>query len=450
MIQKPSVGLISLGCAKNLVDSEVMLGLLKQAGYSLTKNAEEAEILIVNTCAFIDSAKEEAVNTIIEMGEYKKTGNCKLLIVTGCLAQRYKDELLTRLPEIDALIGTGQFPQIVQICENLLANPGTKPRILVGTPDFIYSETTPRLRTTPGYSSYLKIAEGCNHHCTYCIIPQLRGRLRSRPIPSIVKEAQDLARQGVKELNLIAQDTTGYGQDLSPEHNIINLLGKLARVEGVEWIRLLYGHPAHISLELLNLMAEEEKICPYIDLPLQHINDDILKLMGRQVSRRQIEDLLNRMRQMLPDLAIRTSLMVGFPGETDKHFRELIEFVRTTRFECLGVFTYSREEGTPAAKLPRQVSAKVKQQRRDYLFQIQQEIAFEHNRELIGQKTGLLVCDSGGDNSRPWGRTVYQAPEVDGICYIASKDAQVGRIYRAQITAAEDYDLAGEIVPYGG
>ncbi len=445
---RQKVGLISLGCAKNLVDSEVMLGLLDEAGYTLTPHEGDADILIINTCAFIDSAKEEAVQTILEMGRHKTEGKCELLIVTGCLAQRYEAELKSQMPEVDAFVGTGQFPQIVKICEQLTGASPKETRSWVESPDYLYDSTTPRIRTTPGYSAYVKISEGCSHRCTYCIIPQLRGPLRSRPVQSIIAEAQNLAARGVKEINLIAQDTTGYGRDLSAEHNLQELLRQLVKIGGLEWIRLLYGHPASIPDELLELIAGEEKICSYIDLPLQHIHNDILKSMGRKITRFEIESLITRMRGVIPGLTLRTSLIVGFPGEKDQHFQALFDFVEQARFDCLGVFTYSKEEGTPAGEFSGQVPKKVKEQRRDHLLKLQRAISRQRHQSMIGSRHKVLIENDGLiDGYIGQGRTMGQAPEVDGVVYIQQGRVAPGEIIPVKIVDALEYDIVGEVIP---
>jgi len=432
--------MVSLGCPKNLVDSEVMLGILKGAGLELTADEAQADILVVNTCGFIGDAKEESIDTILSLAEHKKTGRCRKLIVAGCLSQRYKDDLSISLPEVDCFIGTGEYHRIAEVVED-----GFLERVLVGLPTYIHDYTTPRIISTPGFYAYVKVAEGCSNHCSYCSIPSIRGAFRSRPIDSVVKEAESLAGQGIKEINLIAQDTTSFGKDRG--EGLEPLLKKLIPVKGIEWIRLLYLYPGRITDEVITIMKNEEKVLPYIDLPLQHISPPVLKAMNRQYTRIGVEALMEKLRSRLPDVTLRTSMIVGFPGEKESDFKELLDFVESVKFDRLGVFTYSREEGTPAWSMKGQVPKKIKSGRMDALMSAQREISLEKNRALVGSAVSVMVegANEDGDGFGLKGRAASQAPDVDGAVYLKGRHVEPGKIVSAIVTGAGDYDLYAEV-----
>ena len=432
--------MVSLGCPKNLVDSEVMLGILKGAGLELTADEAQADILVVNTCGFIGDAKEESIDTILSLAEHKKTGRCRKLIVAGCLSQRYKDDLSESLPEVDCFIGTGEYHGIAEVVED-----GFRERVLVGLPTYIHDYTTPRIISTPGFYAYVKVAEGCSNHCSYCSIPSIRGAFRSRPIDSVVKEAESLAGQGIKEINLIAQDTTSFGKDRG--EGLEPLLKKLIPVKGIEWIRLLYLYPGRITDEVITIMKNEEKVLPYIDLPLQHISPPVLKAMNRQYTRIGVEALMEKLRSRLPDVTLRTSMIVGFPGEKESDFKELLDFVESVKFDRLGVFTYSREEGTPAWSMKGQVQKKIKSGRMDALMSAQREISLEKNRALVGSAVSVMVegANEDGDGFGLKGRAASQAPDVDGAVYLKGRHVEPGKIVSAIVTGAGDYDLYVEV-----
>jgi len=432
--------MVSLGCPKNLVDSEVMLGILKGAGLELTADEAQADILVVNTCGFIGDAKEESIDTILSLAEHKKTGRCRKLIVAGCLSQRYKDDLSISLPEVDCFIGTGEYHRIAEVVED-----GFLERVLVGLPTYIHDYTTPRIISTPGFYAYVKVAEGCSNHCSYCSIPSIRGAFRSRPIDSVVKEAESLAGQGIKEINLIAQDTTSFGKDRG--EGLEPLLKKLIPVKGIEWIRLLYLYPGRITDEVITIMKNEEKVLPYIDLPLQHISPPVLKAMNRQYTRIGVEALMEKLRSRLPDVTLRTSMIVGFPGEKESDFKELLDFVESVKFDRLGVFTYSREEGTPAWSMKGQVPKKIKSGRMDALMSAQREISLEKNRALVGSAVSVMVegANEDGDGFGLKGRAASQAPDVDGAVYLKGRHVEPGKIVSAIVTGAGDYDLYVEV-----
>lgn len=437
------IGMVSLGCPKNTVDSELVLGSLASKGYNITADAGGAEVIVVNTCGFIDSAKEESIDTILEMAEYKRKGSCQKLIVMGCLSQRYKDELLKEIPEVDYMVGAGDFKSVVKIIES---DNGIE-KALVREPVFDYNEDTPRMLSTPRYTAYVKIAEGCSNRCSFCIIPKIRGPFKSRPADSIVREVEIFSGQGVKEVNLISQDTTMYGVDLGIKNGLAGLLKRLVRIDGIKWIRLLYCYPAFLKDELINVIRDEEKICKYIDLPLQHSDDKILSKMMRQEREGEIRDLVNKIRKAIPDVAIRTAFIVGFPGEADTHFGHLVNFIKEMRFEHLGIFTYSPEEGTTAAEMPDQIPDEVKIERRDTIMKLQQKISSENNKRLVGMIRDVLVEDSVSDNEfLIKGRMQTQAPDIDGIVYIEEGDARVGDILPVKITRTMEYDFIGRAV----
>ena len=432
--------LISLGCDKNLVDSEVMLGLLNKAGHQLTNDETEADVVVVNTCAFISDAKEESINTIIEMGELKKTGKLKKLIVAGCLSQRYKDEIMKELPEIDVIIGATNYDKIVEAI-------GTDEESIVDDINYTPRPIAERIVTTNASMAYFKIAEGCNKLCTYCIIPHIRGRYRSMPMDNLIASAEKLASDGIKELVLVAQETTLYGVDLYGEKKLPELLTKLSELEGIEWIRLLYCYPEEITDELIEVMATNPKICHYVDIPIQHSENAILKRMGRRTSREDIVELVGRLRTAMPDIAIRTTLISGFPGETQELHDGLVDFVDECEFDRLGVFIYSPEEGTPAAEYEDQVDGELAAKWRDEIMELQQEISYEKNQQMIGSTQKVLIEGYLVDDDVYVGRTYRDAPGVDGIVFVSAPYELIsGSFVDVKITEANEYDLTGVIV----
>ena len=432
--------LISLGCDKNLVDSEVMLGLLNKAGHQLTNDETEADVVVVNTCAFISDAKEESINTIIEMGELKKTGKLKKLIVAGCLSQRYKDEIMKELPEIDVIIGATNYDKIVEAI-------GTDEESIIDDINYTPRPIAERIVTTNASMAYFKIAEGCNKLCTYCIIPHIRGRYRSMPMDSLIASAEKLASDGIKELVLVAQETTLYGVDLYGEKKLPELLTKLSEIEGIEWIRLLYCYPEEITDELIEVMATNPKICHYVDIPIQHSENAILKRMGRRTSREDIVELVGRLRTAMPDIAIRTTLISGFPGETQELHDGLVDFVDECEFDRLGVFTYSPEEGTPAAEYEDQVDGELAVKWRDEIMELQQGISYEKNQQMIGSTQKVLIEGYLVDDDVYVGRTYRDAPGVDGIVFVSAPYELIsGSFVDVKITEANEYDLTGVIV----
>lgn len=443
---KKLLGYVSLGCAKNLVDTEIMLGLLREGGYEITEELAEAEIIIVNTCTFIEKAKAESISTILEMAEYKKFGACRGLIVAGCLSQQYQEELFAEIPEIDALIGTGSWNRIM---EAIAAIDEEKRICIMDSATNIYNERMPRMQTTPVYSAYVKIAEGCDNGCTFCIIPKVRGRFRSRTIESIVEEVTRLAAMGVKEVNLIAQDTTSYGADLNNgTPMLLELLQALVKIEGIAWYRLLYLYPKYFTPELLDFIVTEPKIANYIDLPLQHINDDILARMHRKDRRADIEKLLQNVRAKADHVTLRTSLIVGFPGETKEQFEELCEFVEEVRFDNMGVFTYSQEDGTAAGLMDNQIPEEVKEERYHTLMAIQAKISEENNRDLEGRTYRAIVeeIETSEEGSLAKGRLEVQAPDVDGNMYIENPEGlSVGDIVEVEVVQGFAYDVIAEV-----
>jgi ribosomal protein S12 methylthiotransferase len=443
----PTFSLISLGCPKNLVDSEVVIGLLEQAGYKMTPQLEKAKLLLVNTCAFIRPAKEEAIKTILKLAEYKKQGSCKKLFVLGCLPQRYQRELISALPEVDGWIGAGEFYQITNL---LNQSEGNQPIIAIDRPTFIYDHSIPRHLATLPHTVYVKIAEGCNHGCSFCTVPRIRGRFRSRPMESIVTEVTELTDRGVKEINLIAQDITEYGVDIYQGHALVMLLNKLVKIPQVFWLRLLYAYPTNFSDQLINLIAKEQKICKYIDLPIQHIDDKILHSMNRMISSREMKTLLVKLRSLIPEVTIRTSLIAGYPGETEMQFRKLTKFVREFQFDRLGVFPYSREEDTTGYYLKPQLTEKVKQHRAETIMRIQYGIVSQKSQLMVGKKvTALLDSEYNKRQNIYIGRTESQAPDIDGVVYIKNRTKRSiypGEFVRVIIIAVQDYDLIAEVV----
>ena len=435
---------ISLGCDKNLVDSEKMLGMLYEDGFSFTDDEAEADVILVNTCCFIGDAKEESVNTLLEMAEYRKSGPCKALIVTGCMAQRYKEEITREIPEVDAVVGTTAFDEIVKVIrgvlsgqehiqqfEELSALPGTEGR---------------RLVTTGGCYAFLKIAEGCDKRCTYCIIPYLRGPYRSVPMEKLVREAEELAEKGIKELILVAQETTLYGADLYGRKCLPELLRNLCRIPGIQWIRIQYCYPEEITDELIQTIREEEKICHYLDIPIQHASDRILKRMNRRTNKAQLKEMIAKLRREIPDIALRTTLISGFPGETQEDHEELLEFVDEMEFSRLGVFAYSAEEDTPAASFPDQVPQELKEERRDEIMELQQDIAFEACESMVGRVLEVMIEGKVADENAYVGRTYMDAPNVDGLIFVnTGLELMSGDFVRVKVTGALEYDLIGEV-----
>ena len=434
---------ISLGCDKNLTDTEVMLGLLASRGYEMTDDECEADIIVINTCCFIHDAKEESIQNILEMAEYKKEGSLKALIVTGCLAQRYRQEILDEIPEVDAVLGTTAYDQILDAVDEAL-----KGRSSVRMEDSAYFPKVEAKRqvTTGGHFAYMKIAEGCDKHCTYCIIPKIRGRFRSRPMEELIREAEELAEQGVKELILVAQETTLYGKDLYGEKSLPVLLRKLCKISGLRWIRVLYCYPEEITDELIRVMKEEPKICHYLDLPIQHANDDILKRMGRKTSKQELIDIVGKLRKEIPDICLRTTLITGFPGETQEQYEELYRFVSEMEFDRLGVFTYSPEEDTPAALMPDQIEESVKEERQAELMELQQEIAFEAAENMVGKEVLVMIEGKVADENVYVGRTYKDAPNIDGLIFVETGVELVsGDFAKVRVTGALEYDLIGGI-----
>lgn len=437
------VGIISLGCVKNLVDAELMLGDLASHELTITPDPEEADIIIVNTCGFIESAQQESVDTILQMAEYKNA-NCKMLLVSGCLAQRFATELITEIPEIDAIIGTGSWQKIREAIERV--DSGEKPVMILDELTNLYTEDMPRVLTTPSYTAYIKVAEGCSNRCAYCVIPSVRGDFRSRPMESIIAEAKNLAAQGVREINLIAQDTTNYGTDLYGERRITALLRELVKIEKIEWIRLLYCYPHNFTDDLIELMATEPKICSYVDLPLQHISDTVLRRMNRRDTKADIEKLLKKIRDRIEGVVIRSSFIVGFPGETEADFEELKEFIETQKFERVGIFTYSREAGTPAYDMEDQIPEEVKEDRYHTLMATQCVISESINQSYEGEILTVLV--EGKDSEQEglaYGRSYREAPDIDGKIFIENEpNPAIGTFIQTEVIQGFTYDLVVE------
>ena len=435
---------VSLGCDKNLVDSEVMLGLLRDRQHEITNDESQAEVIVVNTCSFIHDAKEESIQTILEMAELKTTGVCRLLIVTGCLAEKYKQEILDELPEVDAVVGTTAYDAICDVIDQSLKGERVQAFESI---DRLPIVNTRRVLTTGGYSSYLKIGEGCDKYCTYCIIPKLRGTYRSVPMDVVLNEARMLAEAGIRELNIVAQETTTWGKDLYGEKRLHVLLKELCKIEGIQWIRLLYCYPEEITDDLIQVIKEEQKICHYLDMPIQHSSDSILKRMGRRTSRAELEAVIGKLRQEIPDITLRTTLITGFPGETEEDHEILKAFIEEMRFDRLGVFTYSAEEGTPAEKMPDQVPEEVKEERRDELMLLQQEISAEKTADMVGRTLEVLVEGRIPEEGVYVGRTYRDAPEVDGYIFLnAEEDIISGDFVTAAVTGADEYDLTGDVI----
>ena len=435
---------VSLGCDKNLVDSEVMLGLLRSEGFQLTGEEAEADVIVVNSCCFIGDAKEESINTILEMAAWKEEGVCRALIVTGCLAERYKEEVLAEMPEVDAVVGTASYDKIVEVVKDVL-------HLKSGCQVFQNIDQTPevqvkRVVTTGGHYAFLKIAEGCDKHCTYCIIPKVRGKYRSVPMERLVRETEELAAGGVRELILVAQETTLYGCDLYGHKALPELLRKLAAIPGIVWIRIQYCYPEEITDELIQVIREEKKICRYLDIPVQHASDSVLKRMGRRTNGVQLREMIRKLRAEIPELALRTTLISGFPGETKEDHEILMDFVEEMEFDRLGVFAYSQEEDTPAAVMETQVPEDVKEERRSEVMELQQEISLEKSREMIGRTLLVMIEGKVADENAYVGRTYRDAPNVDGYIFInTDQEMMTGDFARVQVTGALEYDLIGEI-----
>lgn len=453
------IALISLGCDKNLVDSEGMLGQLLKKGFRLTEDEAEADVIIVNTCCFIDSAKEESINTILELAPYRTDGKCRALIVTGCLAERYRKEIAEELPEVDVVLGTGEYDRILETVLRLTDEAAFQnghdgkaadaaQESASGTSQ-VDAATIRRERVllSGGYSTYLKIAEGCDKCCTYCVIPKVRGHYRSFPMEELILEAETLAKRGIKELILVAQETTRYGVDLYKEKKLPELLRKLCKIDGIEWIRLLYCYPEEVTDELIDVIRTEPKICPYLDLPIQHCDDTVLKRMGRRTDKSDLLRIIKKLREGIPGLALRTTLISGFPGETEEQHAELVDFVRNMQFDRLGIFPYSQEEGTPAAKLPQQLPDEVKEERRDEIMALQQEISAEISASFVGRTLRVLVEGRMPEDDVYVGRSYRDAPDVDGyVFFTADRDIMSGEFVEVSITGSSEYDLTGEMI----
>ncbi len=437
---------ISLGCDKNLVDTEKMLGLLAKRGWSMIDDESQADVIVINSCCFIQDAKEESIQCILDMAEYKKIGKLKALIVTGCLAQRYRQEIIEEIPEVDAVLGTSSYDKIVEAVEEALE--GNHGSVVMSDLQALPQVKADRLITTGGHFAYLKIAEGCDKHCTYCIIPKIRGNFRSVPMEQLIQEATYLSEQGVKELILVAQETTLYGKDLYGEKSLHKLLKELCKIEGIRWIRILYCYPEEITDELIDVIKTEPKICHYLDLPIQHASDAILKRMGRRTSKQELIDIIEKLRREIPDICLRTTLITGFPGETQEQHEELMQFVDEMEFDRLGVFTYSPEEDTPAATMEGQIPEEVKLDRQAELMELQQEVAFDKAEEMIGKEVLVMIEGKVADENAYVGRTYKDAPNVDGLIFVnADVELMSGDFAKVEVTGASDYDLIGGIIP---
>lgn len=435
---------ISLGCDKNLVDTEEMLGILGTSGYEFTNDESQADVIVINSCCFINDAKEESINTILEMAEYKKVGKLKALVVTGCLAQRYKDEIITEIPEVDAIVGTASYDKIADVISEALAGNVTKEFLELDRLPDIKSK---RMVTTGGYYAHLKIAEGCDKHCTYCIIPKIRGRYRSVPMERLIEQAEYLASVGVKELILVAQETTLYGVDIYGKKSLHVLLKELCGINGIKMIRIMYCYPEEIYDELIEVIASEKKICHYLDMPIQHCSDDVLKRMGRKTTKNELIEIVNKLRKKIPDIVLRTTLIAGFPGETEEQHEEVMEFVDSMEFERLGVFTYSPEENTPAALMDNQISEETKEKWRDEIMELQQEIAFDKSESMIGRELLVMIEGKIADEPAYIGRTYMDAPGIDGNIFInTGEEFMSGDLVRVKVTGANEYDLIGEVL----
>lgn len=435
---------VSLGCDKNLVDSEVMLGILKSKGYSFTDDESEADVIVINTCCFIHDACEESIQTIIEMGEYKKSGNCKALIVTGCLATRYAEEIHTELPEVDAICTATAYDKVFEAIESVLSG---SPRDFISDINALPLPDSKRVISTGGHYAYLKIAEGCDKHCTYCAIPSMRGSYRSVPMERLLDEASFLAESGVRELIIVAQETTVYGRDLYGKKMLPELLNKLCDIEGIEWIRLLYCYPEEITDDLIDVIKKQPKVCHYLDMPIQHASDNVLRRMGRRTDRNMLDSLIGKLREEIPDICLRTTLISGFPGETDEDHESLLDFVDETEFDRLGVFTYSREEGTPAYDFDNQISEEIMEVRRSEIMELQQEISFALAEDMVGRELTAFVEGKVVDEDVYISRTYRDAPDVDGYLFIqTARELMSGDFVKVKVTGAHEYDLIGELI----
>lgn len=437
------VAIVTLGCPKNQVDSEIMSGRISEK-YDLVQEPEQADIIIVNTCTFIDSAKEESIDTILEMAQYKQEGHCQTLLAAGCLAQRYGDELMSDIQELDGILGTGNLAEVLEVIDE--AQVQKTSHVNQGAPEFLYDDAMPRQRLSPKHYAYVKVAEGCDNFCTYCVIPKVRGHFRSRSEESILREIQQMANEGVKEILLIAQDTTRYGKDLYGEYRLPALIRKVAEIQGIEWIRLMYCYPDLFSDELIQTMKETPKVCRYLDLPLQHADNQVLKEMNRRGTSEEAESLIQKLRLAMPDIRIRTTMITGFPGETETQFTNLLAFVKRVGFDRLGAFAYSQEESTSAAQREDQVPQEMREQRRDALMQVQQGIALESQQRWIGKILKVLIEEKLPDG-RYLGRSEGDAPEIDGSVYVnSSEELETGEFIQVKIHEVDSYDLMGEVV----
>ena len=437
---------VSLGCDKNLVDTEFMLGTLRDAGHTFTNDETEADVIVINSCCFINDAKEESINTILEMAEYKDKGSCKVLIVTGCLAERYRDEIIVEIPQVDVILGTNSYEEIAKAIEEVRAHTGEHYEVykpLEGLPNVRSS----RSLTTGGHYAHLKIAEGCNKNCTYCIIPHIRGRYRSVPMEELLKQARELAEQGVKELILVAQETTLYGVDLYGEKSLHKLLDALNEIPGIQWIRIMYCYPEEIYEELIQSIKKNKKVCHYLDMPIQHINNELLKRMGRRTTKEELIEKISHLKQEIPDITLRTTLISGFPGETQEMHEELMYFLNEMEFDRLGAFTYSPEEGTPAAEFPDQIDEEVKAEWRDEVMELQEEIIFDKNEEMKGRELWVMIEGKVDAENAYVGRTYRDAPEIDGYVFVNTDETlMTGDFVKVKITGAYEYDLIGEMI----
>ena len=435
---------ISLGCDKNLVDSEHMLGLLVEHGFEITDSEEDAEVIVINTCCFIHDAKEESIQNILEMAKYRTAGSCKVLLVTGCMAERYRDEIIEEIPEVDAVLGTNSYDKILDAIQDVLGGDRFQEYAdLKGLPKI----DAQRVVTTGGHYEYLKIAEGCDKHCTYCIIPKIRGNYRSVPMEQLLAEAASLAEQGVKELILVAQETTLYGVDLYGKKSLHILLKELAKIKGIRWIRILYCYPEEIYPELIETIKNEKKVCHYLDMPIQHASDAILKRMGRRTTKAQLKETVSLLRKEIPDIVLRTTLIAGFPGETQEQHEELMEFVDEMEFERLGVFAYSPEENTPAASMPDQIPEEIKEERRDAILELQQEIAFDKAADMVGRTLYAMIEGKVADEPAYVARTYADSPDIDGYVFVNTGEVLMsGDFVKVKITGSAEYDLIGELV----
>ena len=434
---------VSLGCDKNLVDTETMLGLLSKERFEFTNDESEADVIVINTCCFINDAKQESIDTILEMAEYKNSGTCKALIVTGCLAQRYKQEIIDEIPQVDVVMGTSNYDEIVDAVNSALEGKGG---VNIEDADRLPLVNEKRVITTGGHYAYLKIAEGCNKHCTYCIIPKIRGEYRSIPMEFILKQAEEMVQEGVKEIILVAQETSMYGIDIYGRKMLPELLRKMCQISGLYWIRIMYCYPEEITDDLIQVIKEQPKICNYLDLPIQHASDEVLKRMGRKMTKSQLVDVIGKLRREIPDICLRTTLITGFPGETKEQHEEMMEFVDEMEFDRLGVFAYSAEEDTPAANMPNQVDDELKEDWRDELMELQQEVSFDKAQTMIGSVLTVMVEGKVADENAYIARSYRDAPDVDGYVFInTDEELMSGDFVKVKITGALEYDLIGEI-----